>query len=159
MLALAFRFIQRTLVKRQFRRGTERIKRLLGDRHQFRIEPGSLACDLGTFGIDPVPAGRVDRIGGIFIPFQTGIDPDLLAEAVQLIRSTEGIPQHSGRFRQTPLERKECRQQVIQFCKIFFPFCGIGIKGSQIPAIFFVQFRTGFYRRFHHYLLKNFVII
>ena len=149
MFALAFGLIQCALVKRQFRCRPERLKRFPGDRHQLRIKPGGLSGDLCSFGIDPVPTGGIDRVGGIFIPFQAGIDPDFLAEKSQFIRSPEGIPQHGRRFRKTPLESKKRRQQVIQFCKIFLPIFCTCVKCCQIPAIFFVQFRTVFYCHFH----------
>ena len=151
--ALPFCLIQRPLVKSQFRRCPERFKDVLRDRHQLRIEPGSLTGDFRTFCIDPVTTGGIDRICGIFIPFQAGIDPDFFAEAVQLIRGTEGIPQHGRGFRQTPFEGEKRRQQIIQFCKIFFPIFHACIKRGQIPAIFFVQFRTVFYNIFNESFL------
>ena len=149
VFTLAFGFIQCPFVKSQFRCRPERFKSFLRDRHQLRIKPSCLPGDLCPLGIDPVPTGGIDGISRIFIPFQAGIDPDFFAEAVQLIRGTEGIPQHGGGFRQTAFECQECRQQIIQFCKIFFPIFHACIERSQIPAIFFVQFRTVFYSRFH----------
>ena len=121
MLALAFRFIQRTLVKRQFRRRTERIKRLLGDRHQFRIEPGGFPGDLRTFGRNTVLTGIVGAVRRIFIVLQMSIDRQLFPEQAQFITGDERIPERRGRVRKMSFESLKTGEERIQFFEIIFP--------------------------------------